>query len=66
MQMLDYNPYVNFKSPLLYDWLCLLNFSPLQIFLFKLAILIHKYLCQIEDFTMHLWHLNRIHSTKSP
>jgi hypothetical protein len=31
-----------------------------------LAILIHKYFCQIDDFTMCLWHLNRVHFVESP
>jgi hypothetical protein len=44
--------------------ICLLNFT-LQIFLFKLAILIHNFFCQIDDFTMCLWHLNRVHFVES-
>jgi hypothetical protein len=43
---------------------CLLNFAPKEIFLFKLAILTHKYFCEIYDFTMRLWHLNRVHFAK--
>jgi hypothetical protein len=39
----------------------LLNFPSQWIFLFKLEILFHKYLCQIDDFTMHLWHLKRVY-----
>ncbi len=52
MQNLDHNPYAHFKSPLLYDY-----FN---------STLIHKYFCQIDDFTMCLWHLNRVHFAKSP
>jgi hypothetical protein len=29
MQNLDYNPYVHFKSPLLYDWCMFIEFHPL-------------------------------------
>jgi hypothetical protein len=66
MQNLEYNPYAHFKSPNYYRiGVCLLNFTPQQVFLFKLTILIHKYFCQIDDFTMCLWHLNRVHFAKS-
>jgi hypothetical protein len=44
----------------------LLNFTPQYIFLFKLTILIHKYFYQIDDFTMRLWHLNRVHFVERP
>jgi len=61
------SPFVHFKSILLYDWCMFIEFHPLiNIFLLKLTILIPKYFCQINDFTMHLWHLNRVNSTKSP
>jgi hypothetical protein len=45
---------------------CLLNFTLQQIVLFKLAILIPKYPCQIDDFIMCLWNLNKIHFAESP
>jgi len=45
---------------------CLLDFSPYWVFLFKLAILIHKFFFQINGFTMCLWHLNRVHFAKCP
>jgi hypothetical protein len=45
---------------------CLLNFTFQSIFLFNLTILIHKYFCQIDDFTMCLWHLNKIHFVENP
>ncbi len=45
---------------------CLLNFTLQQILLFKLAILIPKYPCQIDDFIMCLWNLNKIHFAESP
>jgi hypothetical protein len=44
---------------------CLLNFTPQYIFLFKMAILIHKYFFQIDYFIMCMWHLNRVHFAKS-
>jgi len=31
-----------------------------------LAILIHEFFCQIDDFTMCLWHLNKVHSVECP
>jgi hypothetical protein len=37
----------------------LLNFIIMYIFLFKLAILIHKKKINIDDFTIHLWYLNK-------
>jgi hypothetical protein len=37
-----------------------LNFMIMCIFLFKLEILICKFFCHIDDFTICLWHLNRI------
>jgi len=43
-----------------------IEFHPLVNILFKLAALIHKYFCQIDDFTMCLWHLNNVHSAKGP
>jgi hypothetical protein len=50
MQNQDYNPYVHFKSSLLDDWCMFIEFQPLiNILLIKLAILIHKYFCQIDD-----------------
>jgi hypothetical protein len=42
------------------------EFFLLIFFFFKLTILIYKYFCQIDDFIMCLWHLNIVHSTKSP
>jgi hypothetical protein len=66
IQNLDYNPYVHFKSPLLYGWCMFIEFHSLINILFKLAILIHKYFFQIDDFIMHLWHLNKIHFVKTP
>jgi hypothetical protein len=45
---------------------CLLNFALQKVLLFKLEILIHKYFCQINDFTMCLWHLNKVHYAESP
>jgi hypothetical protein len=43
MQNLHYNPYVHFKSPLLYDWCMFIEFNPLiKKNLFELTILIHK------------------------
>jgi len=36
------------------------NFMIMRIFLFKLAILICNFFCHIDDFTICLWHLNRI------
>ncbi len=65
MQNPNNSPCVHFQSPLLYDWCIFIEFHPLINILIKLAILIHKYFCQIDDFTMHLWHLNRIHFVKS-
>jgi hypothetical protein len=62
-----HSPYAHFKSLLLYDWRMFIEFHPsMNIFLFKLEILFHKYFCQIHDFTMRLWHLNRVHFAKSP
>jgi hypothetical protein len=46
--------------------ICSLNFTPQYIFVFKLEILIHKYVYEIDDFTMHLWHLNRVHFVERP
>jgi hypothetical protein len=43
----------------------LLNFIIMHIFLFKLPILIYKK-NHIDDFTIHLWHVNRVHFAKSP
>jgi hypothetical protein len=37
---------------------------PINIFIQELAILIRKFFFQIDDFTMHLWHLNIIHFVK--
>ncbi len=66
MQNPNYSPYVHLKSSLLYDWCMFIEFPPfIYIYLFKLAILIHKYFCQINDFTMHLCHLNRVHFAKN-
>jgi hypothetical protein len=65
MQNLYYSPYVHFKSPLLYDWYMFIEFHILINVLIQLAILIHKYFCQIDGFTMHLWHLNRVHFVES-
>jgi hypothetical protein len=45
---------------------CSLNFILQWIFLFNLAILIRKHFCQIDDFTMRLWHLNKIHFVENP
>jgi hypothetical protein len=55
MQNLERSPYVHFKR-LVY----------VKIFLFKLEILIRKHFCQIDDFTMHLWHLNKVHFVENP
>ncbi len=67
MKNLDYNLYVHFKSPLLYDWCMFIKFHPLiKLFLFKLTILIHKQFCQIDDFTMCIWHLTKVHFVESP
>jgi len=53
MQNPDYSPYVHFKCPLLYHWCVFIEFHPLiYILLFKLAILIHKYFFQTNDFIM--------------
>jgi hypothetical protein len=41
--------------------LYLLHLTPNFTFVFKLTILIHNYFCHINDFTIHLWHLNRGH-----
>jgi NADH:ubiquinone oxidoreductase subunit 3 (subunit A) len=62
-----YNPYAHLKLHYYMIGIYLLNFNPQYIFLFKLAILIHKYIFyQIDDFIMHLWHLNKVHFVKSP
>jgi hypothetical protein len=61
-----YNPYVHFKSPLLYDWCMFIECHLSIILFFQVDILIHKYFCQIDDFTMCLWHLNKVHSIESP
>jgi hypothetical protein len=66
MQNLDYSPYVHFKSPLQNDWCMFIKFHlTINIFI-KFSILIHKYVFQIDDFTMRLWHLNEVNSVKSP
>jgi hypothetical protein len=52
-------PYVHYKVHYYMINVCLLNFT----FLFKLKILMHKYFCQIDDFTMHL---NKVHFVESP
>jgi hypothetical protein len=70
MQNLNYNPYVHFKSPLLYYWCMFIEIywnSPLnKKKLFKLVFIIHKYFFQIDDFTTRLWHLNRVYFVESP
>jgi hypothetical protein len=45
---------------------CLLNFTPELIFIFKLAILIHNVFGQIDDLKICLWHLNIKHFIESP
>jgi hypothetical protein len=43
------------KNSLLDDWCIFIEFHPLiNIYLFKLEILIHKYFGEIDDFTMRL------------
>ncbi len=44
----------------------LLNFIMIYILLFKLPMLIHKTIGHIDDFTIRLWHLNKIHFVKNP
>jgi len=44
----------------------LLNFIIMYIFLFELIILIIIFYYHIDDFTIHLWQSNKIHSIKSP
>jgi hypothetical protein len=60
----NYNPYVHFKSSLLYDWCMFTEFHPLMNIFIQVSNLIHKYFFQIDDFTM--WHLNRVYSIESP
>jgi hypothetical protein len=43
----------------------LLNVINMYIFVFKLTILIHKFFGHINDFTICLWDLNRVHYVKS-
>jgi len=38
-----------------------IEFHPSINILFNLAILIRKHFCQIDDFTMRLSHLNKVH-----
>ncbi len=42
-----------------------LNFMIMRIFLFKLTILICNFFCHIDDFTICLWHLNKIQHVKN-
>jgi len=44
----------------------LLNFIIMYIFLFKLAIIVHNLFFHINDFTIHLWHFNKVHFAKIP
>ncbi len=43
----------------------LFNFIIMYIFLFKLIATIHNFFCHIDDFTIHLWHLNMTLCVKS-
>jgi len=63
---LDYSHMCTSKVHYYMIGVCLLNFIPYINILIQVGILIHKYFCQIDDFTMHLWHLIRIHFAKSP
>jgi hypothetical protein len=65
MQNPYYTPYIHFKSSLPYDWCMFIEFHP------SIYILIqfgnhYPYFCQVDDFTMRLWHLNKVHFVKSP
>jgi hypothetical protein len=66
MQNLNYRRMFILKVHYYMIGVCLLNFAPYYIFLFKLTILIHKYFCQIDDFTMRLWHFKKLHFVESP
>ncbi len=59
MQNLEHSPYVHFKSSLSYDWCMFIEGC-------NLTILIRKHFCQIDDFIMRLWHLNKIHFVENP
>jgi hypothetical protein len=65
MQNPHYSPYVHFKSPSLYDWCMFIDFHLQKNILIQVEIIIHKYFCQIDDFTMHFWHFNKIHFAES-
>jgi hypothetical protein len=65
MQNLDYSHMCTSKVHYYMISVYLLNFIPYINIFIQIDILIHKYFCQIDDFTMHLWHLTRIHSAKS-
>ncbi len=43
----------------------LLNFIIMYIFLFKITILIYIEKYHIDDFIIHLWHLNKVHFVKN-
>jgi hypothetical protein len=66
MQNLDYNPYVHFKNPLLYDSCMFIEFHPLTKILIQVGNLNPLFFFQIDDFTMQLWHWNRVHSIENP
>jgi hypothetical protein len=55
-----YSPYVHFKSTLLYGWCMFIEFHPL------INIFIQVGNQQFDDFTMCLWHLNKVHFVESP
>lgn len=66
MQISYHSPWFQFWSSLLYFWWIFIEFHyHIYISLFNLTILIHKEICHSDDFTICLWHLNKIHSIES-
>ncbi len=65
MQNPKHIPYAHFKSPLLYDWCMFIEFHPSINILSQVGNLNPQYFCQINYFTMRLWHFNKVHFAES-
>jgi len=65
VQIQDHNPWFYFKSPLYIFGVYLLNFISMYIFFIKVGNFIPQFFYYTDDFTIHLWRLNRVHFIES-